>query len=74
MAVVRKNLVLNFEAENETKLDITVLRPKAGLDGADVKEAMDTILASGALGAASPATKIVGAQYDIREIEEIVLN
>lgn len=73
MKVVRKNLVLTFETENESKLDLVILRPMEGLTGTEIKTAMDTILATGAFGAEAIASKIVGAQYDIRQIEEVTL-
>lgn len=73
MAVVRKNLVLTFGAADESKLEITVLKPLEGLQGSEIKEAMNKVIATGALGVTSQANKIVGAEYDIREIQEVVL-
>lgn len=73
MAVVRKNLNLIFGAADESKLEITVLKPLESLQGSEIKAAMDTIIETGALGANSQAAKIIGAEYDIRQIEEVVL-
>lgn len=73
MAVVRKNLVLIFGAADESKLEITVLKPLESLEGSEIKAAMDTVITSGALGVSSQATKIIGAEYDIREIQEVAL-
>lgn len=73
MAVVRKNLVLTFGAADESKLEITVLKPLESLQGSEIKEAMNKVIATGALGVTSQANKIVGAEYDIREIQEVVL-
>ncbi|MEG0014892.1 MAG: DUF2922 family protein [Cellulosilyticaceae bacterium] len=73
MAVVRKNLVLMFGAADDSKLEITVLKPMESLQGSEIKDAMETIITTGALGVSSQATKIIGAEYDIREIEPVVL-
>ena len=73
MSVVRKNLVLNFKAEDDTKLQIKVLKPKEGLTPTQIKEAMNTIIEEGAIGEESTVSSIMGAQYDIRDVEDIVL-
>lgn len=73
MAVVRKNLVLMFGAADDSKLEITVLKPMESLQGSEIRAAMETIITTGALGVTSQATKIIGAEYDIREIEPVVL-
>lgn len=73
MAVVRKNLVLVFGAADESKLEITVLKPLEALQGSEIKTAMETVISTGALGVTSQATKIIGAEYDIREVQEIML-
>ncbi|MEG0014802.1 MAG: DUF2922 domain-containing protein [Cellulosilyticaceae bacterium] len=73
MAVVKKALVLNFETGSGSKLGLSILKPMEGLGGSEIKTAMETIITSGAFGAPEVATKIVGAEYDIRQVEEIVL-
>lgn len=73
MAVVKKALVLNFETGTGNKIELNILKPMEGLEGAEIKAAMNTIITSGAFGAPEVATKIVGAEYDIRQVETIAL-
>lgn len=68
-----RNLVLTFKTEDQKEISLTIRKPADGLDGTEVKAAMDTIIATGAFGHASPAASIVGAKYDIRQTETIEL-
>lgn len=73
MAVVKKALVLNFETGSGSKLGLSILKPMEGIQGSEIKAAMDTIITSGAFGAPEVATKIVSAEYDIRQVDQIPL-
>lgn len=73
MAEVRRNLILEFETTAGSKLELKILKPAEGLDALDIKDAMDAVITTGALGSQSQANKVVGARYDIRQIEEVTL-
>lgn len=73
MAVVKKTLVLNFETETGGKLSLSILKPMESLQGSEIKAAMDTIVSSGAFGAKEVASKVIGVEYDIRQVEAIML-
>lgn len=73
MRTVKRALVLKFETENQKEVELSILKPAEGLDPLDVKDAMNAIIDSGAFGEEGAATKILGAEYDVRQIEEIVL-
>lgn len=73
MEQVRKNLILEFETTAGAKLELKILKPAEGLDALDIKEAMDNVITTGAFGSQSQANKVVGARYDIRQIETITL-
>ena len=73
MQILRKNLVLKFKTTDDAELELTILKPAEGIEGADIKTAMTTIIETGAYGSTSQAAAIVGAQYDIRQVETVNL-
>lgn len=69
----KKSLVLIFETAAGKNLEITISKPKEGLDALDIKDAMDAIVETGAFGSTDPASKVVGAQYEFKQIEKVTL-
>lgn len=73
MEITKKNLVLTFGTSAKTEETITITNPNATLENAQIKQAMDQALASGAIGEKVAANSIVGAKYVIQQVDEIDL-
>lgn len=73
MEITKKNLVLTFGTSAKTEETITITNPNATLENAQIKQAMEQALASGAIGEKVAANSIVGAKYVIQQVDEIDL-
>ena len=73
MEITKKTLVLGFTNALGKNVSLTINDPAEGLTGSTVKEAMDAIIASNALGADSLVANKVDAKYVIQQVDELEL-
>lgn len=71
--ITKKVLVLTFLCENGKELKVTINNPNASLTGAQIKESMDTIVSSNALGDESEVRDIVSAHYITQQQDQVAL-
>ena len=71
--VTKKVLVLTFLCENGKELKVTINNPNVSLTGAQIKESMDSIVTSQALGDESTVSDIVSAYYVTQQQDQVAL-
>ena len=73
MDTIKKNLVLVFATPTGKEETITITRPKEALEAAQIKEVMNTVIETGAVGEKVAVASIVGAKYVIQQVDEVNL-
>lgn len=71
MEIKSRKLVLTFGTPLKTTLDLTIGNPNTNLQPAQIKTAMDAIVASGAVGDVVVANSVAGAKYVIQQVDEV---
>ena len=71
--VKKRNLVLEFGTTSGKAITLTINTPAEGLEGAQIKAAMDKIIAAKALGEEELATTVETAKYVVQQVEDISL-
>jgi len=71
--ITKKNLVLGFSTTAGKSVNLTIKEPAESLTSAMISEAMDEIIASGALGEEGVVTTKEDAKYVIQEVDTITL-
>lgn len=67
-----RELVLTFGTPGKDELKITVSKP-GQVEAETIKAAMEEVIASGAFGEKATVDKIVGAQFVVKQAEDVDL-
>ena len=73
METKKKELVLTFATPEGAELNITVKKPHADLTPQTIKTAMQSAVATTAIGEITQADTIVGAKYVIQQEDTVEL-
>lgn len=72
--ITKKVLVLGFETATGKTINLTINKPKEGMEGTEVFKAMESIVAAKALGEDALINSSISAKYVTQEEDALSLN